>query len=316
MLRPIYNLEFPSYCTALELHGYRFSRVPEYQERLLQLHHTVAVFSEYDIGPNTGTHAHTALVELRDPEPAPVLEWGDQHRTALDDICLLLSLFTGRHVFSIAFDEMSLPIVADPRTYQWGGILRVSVPYEAAMVDEGEIPFDCGFEKGLVRIYELMHDEKWQQLYGKGYVLFLTRQAFAQRVLEAAFTQCWTIWEHLFSVMNRHWLSTQQMEKLSSIDKIAFILSHFGIWGDIDTRARQRLSRFTRIRNRLVHNGRFPEDTDRPLAKNGDGQNPEHLLGVLFIRLTECVVAKMLELVPSNIFNTREKLEEFMQSSS
>ncbi len=64
------------------------------------LQHLVPVYSEFDRPINTGAHAITAEVEVPAKEKKPVLEWGDKNATALDDILLLLSVFTLRDVFA------------------------------------------------------------------------------------------------------------------------------------------------------------------------------------------------------------------------
>jgi hypothetical protein len=57
-------------------------------------------------------------------------------------------------------------------------------------------------------------------------------------------------------------------------------------------------------RNHLVHRGRFPSGA----AVTKDAE--------LFIRLTEFVLAKILDLYPSNVFNTLEELDRFMPEAS
>lgn len=92
------------------------------------------------------------------------------------------------------------------------------------------------------------------------------------------------------------------MRHLSSIEKISFLLVRYALRGKIDNKSRSRIESLAEIRNKLVHFGRFP---DRDKVHND---------AVLFIRITEFVIAKTLGLSPSNLFNTMEKLEEFMNN--
>jgi len=309
MRRPIYNLLFPTGCSEITVHGHRFSRIEEYQSRVRKLQHLGGLFSEFQIRPNTGEHAVTGYVDIPEPAESSILEWAGEGNTVLMDILLLLSLFTGREVFAgrpgttgLAEDEV---ITRDSRVYKWGGILRSSIPYERAK-DRSISSFDCneGFEETINQIYELIRSPKWQQKYQQGYFLFLARMAFQQHFLEAAFSQCWTIWEHLFTIHNRSWLSDKQLRRIYSDEKVAFLLTEYELINEIDQKSRQLIqSRLANIRNRLIHFGRFPK-YDK-VHKDAD----------LFIRLTEVILAKTLKLVPSNVFNTIERLQEFLSGN-
>ena len=131
--------------------------------------------------------------------------------------------------------------------------------------------------------------------------MILAQQAFRYQPLETAFTQCWTIWEHLFSVHNDRWLSDEAIRRLSSTEKIAFLLVEYGLWKEIDETARKRIKTLKDIRNRLVHFGRFPEHG--PIYDGAD----------LFIRWTEFIIAKSLGLSPSNVLDTKEKSNNFLK---
>ncbi len=159
MKKKVYNLEFDSWCPEFSIHGYRFYRVHDYKEKVANLQHLASGFSEFKIRTNTGGHAVTAYVDLPDTELDAVLEWADSKSTALADILLFLSLFTGRDVFVAEenFDEDGkFAIKADPRFYQWGGILRCSLPNEDSTEDPDEHSYNIGFEKGLNEVYTLI----------------------------------------------------------------------------------------------------------------------------------------------------------------
>jgi len=164
----------------------------------------------------------------------------------------------------------------------------------------GSFPFDIGREEGLNAVYHLMRTDEWLSKYGRGHFVFLAKHAFGQHSVDSAFIQCWTIWEHLFAIMNRRWLLPKHARRLDSAEKIAFILTEFALRQEVDPGSRRRIESLAEIRNTLVHTGRVPERT----TVYDDAW--------LFVRLTEFVIAKILGLVPSNLFNTVERLEQFL----
>ncbi len=95
-------------------------------------------------------------------------------------------------------------------------------------------------------------------------------------------------------------MSNQANRQLSSKEKIAFVLVHFAVRVNLEDAEKTRLEDLVAIRNRLVHFGQFPErETVRSDA-------------MMFIRMTEYIAAKALGLFPSDVFNTIERLEEFL----
>jgi hypothetical protein len=305
MRKNIYNLEFPSWCPEITILGYRFSRVEDYQDRVIRLQYLNTSFSEFRVPANTGEHAITAYVDTPDHEEDAVLEWGDDDSTALTDILLLLSIFTQRDVFAVEIndsqDETGV-ITADPRSYQGGGILRCSIPYRGQPTGEEPYRYDIGFQDGLNQIYTLIRSEEWQRNYRRGYFLFLARMAFRRQPLEAAFIQCWTIWEHLFAILNQSWLSEREIRSLSASEKISYLLVRYALRDEITEAEHRRVNALARIRNRLVHFGRFPN--------HGSVHND----AILFTRLTEFIIARILDLSPSNVLNTLEGLEDFLNN--
>lgn len=302
MERSIYNLQFPSWCNQLDLFGYTFTRVKDYQEQVKRLQHFGGSHSEFSIPPNNGEHAITAIVRHEEPEPEAVLEWSGESNTALMDLLLLLSLFTRRDVFaspSLGNKEEGV-IFRDSRIYGHGGILRLSIPYIGQPIDPEPLKYDIGFQQGLNQVYSLIRDEDWRQLYRGGYFLFLANQAFHWQSLEASFTQCWTIWEHIFSVHNSRWLSDQSIHRMSSHEKISYVLSRYDVLDEVNEDSRRKISSLSQIRNRLVHFGRFPD------------RDEVHEDALLFIQLTEWIIAIILDLEPPNVLNTEEKLQEFL----
>lgn len=303
--KSVYNLEFPSRCPELNIFGYRFYRVNDYRDKVKRLQHLISLFGEFEIPANGGENAVTAFVEKPRKEKAAVLEWSGGNATALNDILLLLSIFTQRDVFDVDtnYDQDKDGIVtADPRLFVGGGILRASIPYQKQLREHEQHPYDIGFENGLNKIYELVRNKDWQRKYHKGYFLFLVRTAFRRQPSEATFIQCWTIWEHLFAILNQGWLSEKEIRSMSSSEKISFLLVNYALRKEITPSERKRINQLADIRNRLVHYGRFPIKG----SVNDDA--------MLFTRLTEFIIARILDLSPSNLFNTLEQLEKFLSS--
>lgn len=141
--------------------------------------------------------------------------------------------------------------------------------------------------------------KEWQEEYEGGYFLFLFRSAIQRQIRETSFILCWTIWEHIFAIKNRKWLDNSTMEQMSGDKKIAFILNqHF--LKKIDEKARKNIQRISKTRNRLIH---FGIKTDQVDLKEMD----------MFIRLTEQLMAIILGLSPSNLFNSFEDLDSFLK---
>ena len=64
MRKRVYNLEFPPWCPAMTIHGYRFIRVKEYRERVARLQHTSGSSIEFSVAASPGQHAVTSYVEI------------------------------------------------------------------------------------------------------------------------------------------------------------------------------------------------------------------------------------------------------------
>lgn len=307
MEKAVYNLVFPSYCEELTIFSYRFYRHKNYANSLQELNQPIDYSSEFNIQQNTGTHALTAYVQIAASEEKSMLDWSDSGATALLDIILLLSLFTGRDVAvvnkDIKLNEDGI-LIGDPRSWPYGGILKCSIPYEGKIIDDNApYEWNIGFEKGLNKIYNLMQSNEWKNTYKGGYFLFLARMAFRADMLEIAFAQCWAVWEHLFSILNSNWMSKEQILRMPAREKISFILVHFGFLDKVEKeQARKIDNELVKTRNRLIHFGKFP-----------DGKFTNH--AKVFIRLTESIIAKSLELVPSNVFNTKENLDRFFDGT-
>lgn len=278
--KKVFNLEFPSWCPKLTIFGYRFSRVEDYPVRVASLQHLVSFSVEFNIQSNTGHHAVTAEVEIPRPEEPAVLDWPEANSTALKDILLLLSLFSGRDVFLMDEKNGGTVLLGDPRVYQWGGVLRCAIPNRPLPEDARG---DTGFEETLNRIYSLLRSDVWQQTYHQGTFLFLAQQAFRRQPLEAAFVQCWTIWEHLYTILSVDDLGNLAPRQANGLEQITFLLGRYA--ADGNSRTHYRLESLGRLKGRLAQYGRFS-----PMPGN------DHHDAVLFIRLTEFLIAKILGL--------------------
>lgn len=301
--KDVYNLEFPSYCKKIKILEYIFTRIDDYENKIKSLNHSITSGDEYSIDANTGTHALTAYVECPNREEKAVLPWAENNVTALNDILLLLSIFTGRDVF-ILNESLSLDkpyaVMNDPRQYQWGGTLRCSIPYKEKKINHSR--YNIGFEEELNKIYTLIRTKDWLVKYQNGHFLLLLNHAEKRQILETAFILHWTILEHLFALHNRKWLSDEQIRRLFSVEKISFLLVEYALKSEINKSDKKRISELARVRNTLIHFGKFHSARDVKIA-------------VLVIRIAEFIIAKILGLLPSNVFNTVEELERLLKNA-
>ncbi len=317
----IFNLEFPPYINELTIGDYLFKRVENYPEVFRSMMHLVnSTGSEFNTNVQTGSHQITATVKLPEKEKKCVLPWSDKNLTQLDDVLFLLTIFTGRNVFKKNWeDKNDIAIIQDHRIHHYGGQLHLSLSHDWLFKnkDTGELKneeemrntqiFDwnkvnVGFEKSLNQVLATISSKKWQEEYEGGYFLFLFRSAIQRQIIETSFISCWTIWEHIFAIKNRKWLDNKAIEQMSGDKKIAFILNQYFL-KKVDNTARRNIQRINKTRNRLVHFGIKTEQVDTKEME-------------MFIRLTEQLIAIILELSPSNIFNSFEKLDSFLNGTS
>lgn len=299
MIIKIHNLEFPAYVNQLSIDGYTFMRVPEYRERLRSLHHHIKRVHEFDIDINFGEHNVTAEVSCPEPEPAPLLKWGTSSATHLSDILLMLSLFTLRHVWPQETEQGA--VIADHRTYQHGWALPGGLPFLEQKLDAMRI--NGGFEPGINRILKLIATKEWQALYRGGHYLMLANHAFRRQIIETTFLLCWTIWEHLFVLHNNDWLDKQSIHRLSGREKIAFVLSRYGLQGEANIADSPSIGELENVRNRLIHFGMFPEKKSIDKATT-------------FVKWTEYLVARTLGLYSTESFESLEKFEDAVGGKS
>lgn len=304
MEKYVFNLEFPHYKDTFEIEGYVFSRIEEYKERFLSLQHNVACFgSEYNVKRISGSNQITGKVRNLVEENPAYLEWKDENAKRIFDVLLALTLSTGRDIGSLdtSLENGNYVMKSDHREAQYGGVLRTSIsPDMITMEDLGEHKLSDNSRIVLAqKIMDCISNDEWMKKYENGYFLFLLKSAIFARTLESAFLQFWTIWEHLFTVLHRNRYDAKTIQNINSRDKISYLLVEYGLKEAVEKSTRTNITKLATIRNRLVHFGRFPE---------ADGVHDDALF---FIRLTEVIIAVILGLEPSNVFNTLDKIEAF-----
>lgn len=289
--QPVYNLEFPAYCDQVTLFGYVFKRARDYESRVKKLHRVSGLIREFNLKPITGTHSLTATVLIPAKEVRCRLPWEQKNSTALADIILLLNLFTNRDVFSFPAKDLKGQILFyDPRTYAVANMLRVGIGYKKGLPNEYGRAQNMNFERVLNDTVKLIRSRHWQRKYGRGYVLFLARQAFKYQTAESSYLACFAIWEHVFSLLNPNLTDKQKYDTKGRM-KIAFVLHEFGfISRPLTNKQTARVdSQFVYMRNRVIHFGYLSQ---RRHARS-DAKT--------FVELTSHLIARILNLSPKDI---------------
>ena len=312
----VYNLVFPDYCEEMKIFGYKFKRENDYSVKLKQLQHLCPVypFKEFRIIENPGTNSITAKVEIPEEEKDSVLPWKDG-RKALHDILLLLSLLTQREVF---LNEPKKGIcVANPNIFEWGGLLNASVPQKNKTINGKDIKYK-DIENCVNKIYRYIRDDEWLKKYGNGFFLLLLKHAFKRQLVESSFVKCYTIWEHLYSIL-KHNKCLKQTIGSGEPKKISSLLNKFNLL-DNKNDCIKSSKIFYETRKSLVHFGKFldlkkgdPEIfflygfEDHKISYPDDKSKDD---AILFIRLTEVLTARILELEVNDICSSKKNLEK------
>ncbi|MFA4955294.1 MAG: hypothetical protein WC641_08380 [Patescibacteria group bacterium] len=315
MKKPVFNLQFPSHVNEIEVDGYVFQRTTEYGSAFSKLQHLVnSSGSEFETRIQVGSHQPTATVEIPDKEKLCALAWADSNSTALSDIILLLSIFTGRNVFVDVDEDGGVAVMQDHRRSSFGGELCLSMPHvwmcrerrTGALLERSAIEgksvsgydqLDLGLEKGLNDLLSLIRTTAWQNKYQGGHFLLLYKQAIQRQIIETSFVLCWAIWEHLFTLHNRSWMSERTIVNLSGEEKIRFV---YGAYFQQPSKVASEFAQLVKTRNRIVHYGMpvRPEDNDAMER---------------FVRTTERVVAVILGLLPSFVLEGAEDLRRTLR---
>jgi len=306
----VYNLEFPTGIRKLNICGYAFDAILNYDE-------VYKLLPNYSVTQITGSHQITATVNIPDSEAKAVLPFENTKLTRLHDILFFLSIFIGRNVFIKDWDGEK-PITADHRPHTaFGGQLRLSINLNSKFKIKatGEIIdtestngipvwdmewMELGFDTAIENTINHISTKDWQEIYDDGYFLFLYRDMVQWQIVEKSFLTAWTIWESLFSIENRKWLSEEDLRSTKSEVKISYILNkYFGI--TLDQRQRKNVQLLVRARNTLVHFGKISTVVKIPEMK-------------MFIQTTDQVIATILGLTPNNTLNSREHLNTFLKN--
>ena len=295
----VYNLEFEWPDEDMQMAGYEYVPKADYIERFRRLSHGLPFLRPAPYGTipgSNGSHISTGIVRIPESEQNASLPWAREDATVLDDIVLLLSLFSQRRVLLFEHENVE-GIIADHREFHYGDTLALSLP-QISRGSGSETQYTQALSSGVSHVNALIRSDAWQSTYSGGYFLFLFLSACQRQILETSFLTCWTIWEHLFRLHNEHWISRGTLRRLAAKEKIAFILTEYGLREKISEADWKSVERLTRIRHRLTHDGSFEQEEDTKAAD-------------LFIRLTEFVISKTLGLQPSEVFSQKERLDRF-----
>lgn len=285
----VYNLVFPDYRDEMEIFGYRFMRVEKYAKRVSNLYHPNSLSTpsgEFYFERNLGSHQHTAIVEVPENQENAVLEWSGPGYPAIDDLQLLLMLFTRRDVFLREPDDIDWAPDWDSRNYLWGEYLIGLIPSDNNR-SENKKNTKTNFEIYLNKIYQEIRTNDWLQKYNRGHFLSVLRSAFLIQKTEPTFFLCWIIWEHLYSQHKKQRVFKKIVKSDSSHNKkISNLLIHYGFCSDIENKYKKISKNLDIVRNEVIHDSYISKDNKK--------------VADIFIYLTEMLVAKILRLKVEN----------------
>ena len=102
-------------------------------------------------------------------------------------------------------------------------------------------------------------------------------------------------------MLNPHSLTSKEIQTTKSAEKIASLLTHFGI---VRTMSKKRINTINKylshMRNEILHFGKIPR-------RRGASKDAR-----MFVELTAYLVAVILELPPSNGMNVLEHLQQLL----
>jgi len=297
------NLEFQWPDEEMQIGEYTFVPVEDYETRYLNLQHLVTVHGGHHgtVEACTGTHQITGTIVCPEEHRVAALGWGHEIPTELDDILLLLSLFTRRKVFALDPGEEEPVVIADPRMFHYGGGLRLSLGKVKRENESGHEDYSIDLQGGVGNVNQLIRSTAWRSTYGQGSFVLLFVAACHRQILETSFLLCWTIWEHLYAQLHAGQKTMKHIAKTHAREKISHILQRYGVRQSVPAAHEQKLKELVKMRNLLVHDGRLPSEDSQEVAD-------------IFVRLTEMILAVILGLSPSNVFSAEERFDRFLNN--
>lgn len=282
----VYNLEFPSEIDEISVGGYRFVKLPDYEQRYEKLCRFIGM---NHLPPTTGENVVTAQLLCTGQEPDATLRVHDGKK-AIEDIILLLTLFTGRNVFWLDQEPGSNGVIlADARKHMFNSVLVLSMIGHEKWETTSQHPCrNIGFEKWLNTVYDLIRSQQWLRAYDHGHLLAMIHNAYRTQDIFSAYKQCFSLIEHLYSITFS--------QDAHAIDKLCNVLQKHYWSNGFSQSEKDNIRVFVKIRNSLVHDGKLPEIAE------------VHKFLRLFIELTEAVVASCLGARPSETLDTNTKL--------
>lgn len=157
----VFNLIFPDNCDELNINNCKIQKLKIYEKQIQKM----------DLVGLGGHNTVTATIET--PE---------KDEQTLTIILILLSMFTGRKVFT---DE-SNQFFHDPKPFRFGSILKNSL-----------YPFT--FEENVNKVYNIVSKKEWQIRYGDCIIPSLLM--FENQPLKCSFIRAWRIWEIVYGEM-------------------------------------------------------------------------------------------------------------------
>jgi hypothetical protein len=88
---------------------------------------------------------------------------------------------------------------------------------EVNKLENNVVTCTTSFGDTLNKIFSQIQSKEWQKNYNKGYYLFLYWQSLTRGsyMIDMNFAICRTLWEHLFSIHNRNWLTDKKIMNMS-----------------------------------------------------------------------------------------------------
>ena len=154
---------------------------------------------------------HKCVIRKQKEKPSVLYD----KKTELDDICLLLSFFFGYDIYSS--DKTNQCTYTDCRHFTFNTISDCIIETYSG------IPYYRAFKK----ILTIIKKDSWLYKYNNGSHLKLLKEALKQQSRESKYMNFFIIWEHLFYLLNKSWMTENQMKRISAKEKLSFLLVYY-----------------------------------------------------------------------------------------